>query len=109
MKPTQLFFIALLLCFMSSICLAQTVGHKTYDYITIVATNAKPDLCNISINGEKYESIDLPKTKDWHDYTEVIKIVKKYESEGYEVFASNMFGQGLNSAIYFLLRKERKK
>ena len=109
MKPTKPIFIALLLCLSSSMSLAQTVKHKTYDYVTIVATGAKPEMCNVSINGEKYEAIDLPTPKDWYNYNEVIKIVKKYEKDGYELFTSNMFTNEITPQIYFLLRKVHKE
>jgi len=109
MKPTKPIFIALMLCLIGNMCLAQTAEHKTYDYVTIVATGANPEMCNVSINGEKYEAFYLPKTNDWYNYNEVIKIVKKYEKEGYEVFTSNMFTNEVTPQIYFLLRKEHKE
>ncbi len=107
MKRTKLFFIALVLCFINSTCLAQTAEHKTYDYITIISDVFKASSIYVSYNGVGYDEIKLAKPQGLFDCNEAIKIVKKYEKEGYELQSNNL---NTNPAyIYFLMRREHKE
>lgn len=111
MKTIKLFFIALALYFIGNSALAQTAEHKTYDYITIVTEKAKPKFLYVSYNGEKYEEIKIENSQEFFEYNEAIKFIKKYEKEGYELFANNfVFVANIVGAYnYFLLRREHKE
>ncbi|HLG36440.1 MAG TPA: hypothetical protein VI757_16295 [Bacteroidia bacterium] len=110
MKPTKLIFIALMLCCISML-LAQTAEHKTYDYIIILADIISPTTLYVSNNAEKYEEIKIDKRDERFDYTEVIKFIKRYEKEGYEISQSNISTTERisGSMFFFLLRREQKK
>src|SRR5690349_5227110 len=90
---------------------AQTSSAKVYGYVTITIVNAtagKPKFAWISVNGEKYEEINIKdKAQGEFDNNEVIKLVNKYEREGYELF-SNTFGASGVAYNYFLMRREHK-
>jgi len=107
--PHLLLIISLTLCF--SLCNGQTTENKKYDYITIVAEKIRPRTIYISYNAEKYEQTKLDSAQDF-DYNGTIRIIKKLENEGYEIFTNNLaFWSGSmqsNTYNYFLLRKERK-
>ena len=90
---------------------AQTIAAKVYDYVTITivnGTSGKPKFAWISINGEKYEEINIKdKAQGEFDNNEVIKLVNKYERDGYELFTNNFGASGV-AFNYFLMRREHK-
>src|SRR5262245_31023787 len=90
MKTKKLYFIALILYFIGNAAYAQTAEHKTYDYITLLAEKERHRKIYISDNGVKYEKKELADPQGDFDYSEVIKIIKQYEKEGYEVVNNNM-------------------
>src|SRR5262245_41629098 len=110
MKTKKLFFIALVLHFIGSAAMAQTAERKTYDYITIVADSRKSNIhIVVSINGVNYNETKFDNTQGWYDFNEVIKLIKNYEKEGYQLFSNNALMVGVIPSNYFLLRKEHKE
>ena len=86
-----------------------TTRQILYDYITIMVSGSWPTYCFISINGDNYVELKLAEAKGSKNYNEVIKIIKKYEKEGYQVFANNLTRGDSSSEICFLLRRESKE
>lgn len=76
------------------------------DYVTIVVPGNEPEQIIISINGEKreVEKLESNSIDFLYDYNRVIKVLKRFESEGYKIKA-NEFSKNYN---YFLLVRENE-
>ena len=74
------------------------------DYVTIVVPGNQPERIIISENGIQREVIELEyEGKEYtYNYNELIKVLKRFESQGYKVKA-NEFSKNYN---YFLLIRE---
>jgi hypothetical protein len=78
------------------------------DYLTIIYTGffIDTDKAYISINGEEHETITLT-SKGLYNYNEALKLMKKYNEQGWVLRCSNISFKE-NSDYFFVLMSRRK-
>ena len=81
-------------------------AQDKYEFASVMQWGAV-DL-RISIEGKPFEKLPLGKeVKDHTDHSKLFEYVSKMQNEGWEIFNSHEYGEGLVSKLTFILRRKK--